>query len=202
MLWQEFLVVELSDFLLWVKFKSLIRIPWLAIHILKEFPLFLAWSWNGLSASLTKEEWHGEEFLFIRRIKFLFSTKSLNGLSISLQILINLINKLLMRLWGCWLLGIMSLIDESLNLNWVALGGNQSLLIDICNILKTVNLTKCPEEVILVLAGSLNLELLLESWVNWSSVGNSIQKLSLGHWTRLVDIQVILNTLLGVSLSS
>ena len=202
MLWQEFLVVELSDFLLWVKFKSLIRIPWLAIHILKELPLFLAWFWNGLSASLTKEEWHSEEFLFIRRIEFLFSTKSLNGLSISLQILINLINKLLMRLWGCWLLGIMSLIDESLNLNWVALGGNQSLLIDICNILKTVNLTKCPEEVILVLAGSLNLELLLESWVNWSSVGNSIQKLSLGHWTRLVDIQIILNTLLGVSLSS
>jgi len=56
-----------------------------------------------------------------------------------------------------------------------------------------VNLTKGPEDIVLVLARSLDLELRSEVLIDWQAVSQSVEQLSLGQWSRLVQVHVIGN---------
>ena len=127
-LWEEFLVVELSDLLLLVESEAFIRIPRLAMDLLKESPLLLARSWFRKRGPLAEEEWHRKELLPIRRVELLVATVLIHSNSVVLQVLVNLLNKLLIRLGGCWLLVIVHCIHKPLNLDWIAFAGCKLLL--------------------------------------------------------------------------
>jgi hypothetical protein len=105
------------------------------------------------------------------------------------------------RTWWQWLLSIVGLVDKSLKGNGITIGLFELLRVAQSEVFKTMDLTVCPEDIILISTLSLELEFLLESGINLLTLSDSIKHLGLGEWTRCVNVKVVLNLLLRVSMT-
>ena len=92
----KLLVVEFSDFLLWVKFDAIIGIPFFAVNLSEKFPLLLAFLWLWEFLSLNEVEWESKKLLSVRCFKFFaLATKILDSSLIGLKSVISLLKSLL-----------------------------------------------------------------------------------------------------------
>ena len=62
-----------------------------------------------------------------------------------------------------------------------------------------MDLTKSPENIILIFSHSLDLEVLSEVCINFLSLRNSVEHLGLGERARGVNVEIVFDLLLGVS---
>jgi hypothetical protein len=86
--------------------------------------------------------------------------------------------------------------------NRVTLGGEDLLSISESDVLETVDLTKGPENIILILAPTFDLEFACVFLVHWKAISHSIQELGFRDGSRLKFIQVSFNIRLGIGGSS
>lgn len=84
---------------------------------------------------------------------------------------------------------------------WVSFERSQSIIIKVDNVFKAVDLAQVPEYIVSVFALPFYLEVLHEVGVNFSFFLDSSEHLSLSKRTTGVEIKVILNIVLGVSLN-
>ena len=195
----EFFVVELSDLFFWVEFNSSIGAPLFAEHLSEKIPLLLSLLWLWELLSLNQVEWESQEFLPIRWVQlFAFSAEILNSRLVSFKTVISLLNSLLEGTWSLWPWGIMSLVNESLDFHWITLGSFQLINVAKSDVFETVDLTKRPKDVVFIFSHSLDLEVFGEVRIDGLSFGKTIKHLSLGKWTRGVNVKVFFNITLGI----
>lgn len=65
-----------------------------------------------------------------------------------------------------------------------------------------MDLTVSPEHVIFISTLSFELEFLLERGVNLSSLSESVKHLGLGKWTRGINVKIVLDLFLRVSMAN
>jgi len=159
--------------------------------------LSLLWLWELLS--LNQVEWESQEFLPIRWVQlFAFSAEILNSRLVSFKTVISLLNSLLEGTWSLWPWGIVSLVNESLDFHWITLGSFQLINVAKSDVFETMDLTKRPEDVVFIFSHSLDLEVLGEVRIDGLSFSKTIKHLSLGKWTRGVNVKVFFNITLGI----
>lgn len=114
----------------------------------------------------------------------------------------SLLNGLLEGGWWKWSWSIMSLVYKSLDQDWITVASLQLFKVAKSKILKTVDFTKVPEDVIFIFSLSLDFEMLSEIWINWFTFCDSVEHLSLGKWSRGIEVKISLNILLSISLGN
>lgn len=132
----------------------------------------------------------------------LLTAELVNTLLVGFEFLMKLLNDQVEGAWWQWLLSVVGLVDKSLKSNWISTSLSDFLWVDQSEVFKTVDLAESPEHVIFILTRSLNLEFLLESLINLSTISESVKHLSLGKWTRGVNVKIVLNLFLGVGVTN
>lgn len=196
------LVVEFGDLFFFVELETFIFIPIISSKFFEKIILLLTFLWRWVLSSLSEIEWESQKLLSVGRSKLLVTIERINCLFVGLKILLKLLDKQVESAWWQWLLNIVGLVDKSLEGNWIVTGLFDLLWVTESEVFKTMDLTESPENIIFIFSLSLELPLLLEFGINLSSVSESIKHLGLGKWTRSVNIEVVLDLLLRVSMSN
>ena len=95
----------------------------------------------------------------------------------------------------------MSFVDQGLNLHGITFACLQLIKVTKGNVLKTMNFTNGPEDVIFIFSHSLDFEILGVVSINWLSFCESVKHLGFGERTRGVDVEVLFDFTLGISVS-
>jgi len=98
-----------------------------------------------------------------------------------------------------WLWLIIFPVDQLLKSNGISTALLKLLHGAESNILKSMNFTKLPEDVIFILSSSLNLKLLGKGWVDLLTFSNLIEQACLCKWTTVVDVKILPNLTLRIS---
>jgi len=85
--------------------------------------------------------------------------------------------------WSCKTSSIVCHVNQLLKSDWISIESFEFFISKECDVFKAVNLSEGPENVISVLADSLDLPLALELWINRKSFSQSVEHLGFGEWT-------------------
>lgn len=131
--------------------------------------------------SLCKVEWEGEELLLVRgeEVKLLY--RGLVGSEALLSFLFSLCERS-----NAWSVLGAHLVYERLDQDRVALGCEQLLRVAERDVLETVDLTKGPEEGVLIFAYTLNLEDLVQVGVLGDALDDVVEEFGLGERVLVV----------------
>ena len=149
--------------------------PVASINLLEEgiFLLTSLWLWKLLS--LRKIERQSEHLLQVRWIVKLSIFPVHDSVFIVGHTLMKLGDMLVKGTSRKWLWLIIFPVDQLLKSNGISTALLKLLHGAESNILKSMNFTKLPEDIILILTSSLNLELLGKVWVNLFTFSNLIE---------------------------
>lgn len=189
---QVLLIVKLSDFSFRVHVDTSIIEPILTGELLEDVELDLAHSRRGSFRSLGEVEGQSEELFLVRRIQ----VELFDGLLVVRKAISDSIFDVLVRaqswhvLWG-------HLVDELLQLVWVALDFLKLLSIAVGNVFETMDLTKLPEDRVGILALTLNLEDLGQISLLTDAFDHMLQKLRLRKRVLVIHSQVVKKLILA-----
>jgi len=158
----------------------------------------LAFLWCWKFTSLCKVEWEGKQLLAIRCQIFSTLWSGVDRFLVCRKLLVYQLNQLLWTCWNklSWLFTIVYLIGKSLKSKWITSCVSKLFLCSESEVFTSMYLTKKPEDIILISASSLNLELgskVGSFLVQSLTVGDSIEESGLSQWFRMVEVQVISN---------
>jgi len=197
-----FFIVEFGNLFFAIKLKILEFVPIVSSKFCEKIILLLTFLWLWVLNSLGKIKWKSQKLLSIGRFELLVTVELINLLLVNLKFIMKSLDKQIKRTWWQWLLGIVGLVDKSLKGNGITIGLFDLLWVAISEVLKTMDLTVCPEDVIFISTLSLELEFLLEIGIDRFTFSDSVKHLGLGEWTRCVNVKVVLNLLLRVSMTN
>jgi hypothetical protein len=173
--------------------------PVASINLLEEGVLFLASLWLWKLLSLRKIERQSEHLLQVRWIVHLSIFPVQDSVLIVGHALMKLGNMLVKGTSRKWLWLIIFPVDQLLKSNRISTALLKLLHRAESNILKSMNFTKLPEEIIFILTSSLNLKLLGKVWVDLFSFSNFVEQACLSKWTTVVNVKILPNLTLRIS---
>lgn len=197
-----FFIVEFGNLFFVIKLETFEFIPIVSSKFFEKIILLLTFLWRWVLNSLGKIKWKSQKLLSVGRSELLLTIERINVLLVNLKFIMKGLDEQVVRTWWQWLLSIVGLVDKSLKGNWITIGLFELLWVAQSEVFKTMDLTVCPEDIILISTLSLELEFLLESGINLLTLSDSIKHLGLGEWTRCVNVKVVLNLLLRVSMTN